>query len=232
MVVDMRQICVRTQHGRADDGAVGTAVERGHERIPGADRRERLLETAAAEFACTGLRGTTTAALAERARISEPVLYAHFENKDSLFRETVERSIDKRLRALEANLAEVTAHSVIECVESMAEATVAVCVSGAANAVLTNWALLETPDYTTDLLRKEVGNVCLLWEHRLAERFPGSRSRGVISMHLVPYAVHACLAYGFWLAAFRHSPASAAPLVRQFAGGIALAASTLISSEL
>ena len=161
-----------------------------------------------------------------------PVLYAHFENKDSLFRETVERSIDKRLRALEANLAEVTAHSVIECVESMAEATVAVCVSGAANAVLTNWALLETPDYTTDLLRKEVGNVCLLWEHRLAERFPGSRSRGVISMHLVPYAVHACLAYGFWLAAFRHSPASAAPLVRQFAGGIALAASTLISSEL
>ena len=141
-------------------------------------------------------------------------------------------AFDKRLRALEANLAEVTAHSVIECVESMAEATVAVCVSGAANAVLTNWALLETPDYTTDLLRKEVGNVCLLWEHRLAERFPGSRSRGVISMHLVPYAVHACLAYGFWLAAFRHSPASAAPLVRQFAGGIALAASTLISSEL
>ena len=134
----------------------------------------------------------------------------------------MERSIDKRLRSLEANLAEVTAHSVIECVESMAEATVAVGVSGAANAVLTNWALLETPDHTAIFIgRKSETSACsgnTGWQ-----RFPESRSRAVISMHLVPYAVHACLAYGFWLAAFRHSPVSAAPLARRFAGGIALA---------
>jgi AcrR family transcriptional regulator len=211
--------------------AGSTDGERRAVRISGADRRERLIEIAAGEFVCRGLRGTTTAALAKRAGISEPVLYIHFENKDRLFRETVERSVEKRLRLLEANLAQVSDDNLVDCVESMAEATVAVCLSDAANAALTAWALLEAPEHAAELHRKEVGSVCLLWERRLAELIPEARSRALISMRLAPYAVQACMAYGFWLASLRHSPGSAAPLARQFAEGIAMAAATLISSE-
>ena len=81
----------RTESGGTSAGADG---ERRAKRISGADRRERLLETAGGEFACKGLRGTTTAALAERAGISEPFCI-HFENKDRLFREAVERGISR-----------------------------------------------------------------------------------------------------------------------------------------
>ena len=179
----------------------------------------------------TGLRGTTTAALAERAGISEPVLYIHFKTKDHLFKETVERNIEERHRTLEGSLALVAERSLSGSVESMALATVAACMSGTGNAVLTNWALLEAPEYAIDLCRLEVGLVCEMWERRLAERFPGPRSRTLISMRLVPYAVHACLAYGFWLATFRHTPESASPLARQFAAGLALVAPSLISSD-
>jgi AcrR family transcriptional regulator len=133
----------RTEFCGTSAGANG---ERPAKRIAAADRRERLLETAAEEFACAGLRGTTTAALAKRAGISEPVLYIHFENKDRLFRETVERSVEKRLRMLEANPAQVDDDTLVDCVERMAEATVAVCLSDAANAALTAWALLEAPE--------------------------------------------------------------------------------------
>jgi AcrR family transcriptional regulator len=198
--------------------------------ISGTDRRERLLETAGGEFAYKGLRGTTTAALAERAGISEPVLYIHFENKDRLFREAVERSIEKRLRLLEAKFAQISSRSSVDCVESMAEATVAVCISSATNAVLTEWALLEAPEHAVELHRNEVGSVCLLWEQRLAECIPDPRSRVFISTRVVPYAVQACIAYGFWLAALRHSPATAGPLGHQLAEGIALAAATQMTT--
>lgn len=218
----------RTEFCGTSAGANG---ERPAKRIAAADRRERLLETAAEEFACAGLRGTTTAALAKRAGISEPVLYIHFENKDRLFRETVERSVEKRLRMLEANPAQVDDDTLVDCVERMAEATVAVCLSDAANAALTAWALLEAPEYAAELHRNEVGSVCLLWERRLAELIPEARSRALISMRLAPYAVQACMAYGLWLASLRHSHGSAAPLACQFAEGIAMAAANLLASE-
>ncbi|MBN1490963.1 MAG: TetR/AcrR family transcriptional regulator [Phycisphaerae bacterium] len=54
-------------------------------RMKAAERRLQLLETAAQLFAEHGYRGTTTAMLAKRARISEPILYRHFANKRDLF---------------------------------------------------------------------------------------------------------------------------------------------------
>lgn len=207
--------------------APALAAERSPRRLSGPDRRAQLLETAAAEFAATGLHGTTTAALAKAAGISEPVLYLHFESKDRLFREAVEYNIETRLRALNARLSSVARENLADCVAGMAESTVSVCVSGAANAALTNWALLEAPEYAVDLHRREAGLVGSMWESQLEQRFPRSRSRAVLSMRLIPYAVQSCLAYGSWLAALRHSEHSAAPLARQFAAWIAQAASAL-----
>jgi AcrR family transcriptional regulator len=205
-------------------------AERRPARISAADRRELLLDAAAGEFASTGLRGTTTAVLAGRAGISEPVLYSHFENKDRLFREAVERGIENRLRLLEAKFKHLSGSTLHDCLASMVEATVDVCLSAATNAVLTEWALLEAPEHAVELHRAEVGRVCMLWECRLAECIRDPRLRALVLMRVVPYSVQACIAYGFWLAALRHSPDTAGPLSHQFAAGIALAATTQVTA--
>jgi AcrR family transcriptional regulator len=54
-------------------------------RMRATDRRRQLLEVAAEQFARYGYRGTTTAQLAKAARITEPILYRHFDNKLDLF---------------------------------------------------------------------------------------------------------------------------------------------------
>lgn len=200
-------------------------------RLAAADRRTQVLEIAAEQFARTGLHGTTTQTLAKAAGVSEPVLYNHFNGKECLFREAVENNIETRLRALDDRLASIGRNSLIEFFESMAEATVAVCVSSAANAVLTNWALLEAPEYAAGLYRAEIGSVGIMWERELARRFPDLPSRVTLSTQFLPDAVDACLAYGFWLATLGHTPESAAALARQFASGVAQAASSFLSGQ-
>jgi AcrR family transcriptional regulator len=59
-------------------------------RMRAPDRRRQLLEVSADLFARQGYRGTTTAALAEAAGITEPILYRHFESKQALFTTLVE----------------------------------------------------------------------------------------------------------------------------------------------
>jgi AcrR family transcriptional regulator len=49
------------------------------------DRREAVIEAAIAEFAENGYRGASTAAIAKRAGISQPYIYALFPDKESLF---------------------------------------------------------------------------------------------------------------------------------------------------
>jgi AcrR family transcriptional regulator len=205
-----------------------------------ADQRTQVLRSAATQFAITGLHGTTTLMLARAARVSERILYAYFGSKEVLFREAVKDNLDTRLNQLEVRTASPvgeseTASAVREsetaAIRRIAEATVTVCVAGAANSILMNWALLEDPEYAADLYRDEVGSVEIVWNRAFTERFPDSPSRRVLSVHLVPYAVGACLAYGFWLATLRHDAESAAALAQGFAAGIAQAASGLLSGQ-
>ncbi len=49
------------------------------------ERREQVLEAATHEFAQRGYHGAGTAAIAERAGISQPYIYALFPNKKELF---------------------------------------------------------------------------------------------------------------------------------------------------
>lgn len=62
--------------------AKGTAVR---ERLTGSERRSRIIETAMLLFAQRGFRGTTTRAIAERAGISEAMLFKHFPTKRQLY---------------------------------------------------------------------------------------------------------------------------------------------------
>jgi len=211
-----------------DDAADTTSAGAPAKRLAGPNRRAQVLRTASTQFAMTGLHGTTTLALAKAAGISEAILYVYFPNKTQLFREAVEINTEARIRSLDSHLSSIATENQIDWIESMAEATMMVCLAGAANAILMNWALLEAPEFATDLYRNEVGSVRILWDREVARRFPASRTGEIVSLHIVPYAVNTCLAHGLWLATLRHTPESAEPLARQFAISIAKSASTVL----
>jgi len=56
-------------------------------RLPAAERREQLIETALAVFASQGYHDTSMNDLADAAGVTKPVLYQHFESKRALYRE-------------------------------------------------------------------------------------------------------------------------------------------------
>ena len=56
-----------------------------------------------------------------------------------------------------------------------------------------------------------------------------SLPRRILSIHLVPHAVSASLAYGFWLAALRHDESGAAAIAQGFVAGIGQTAAALLS---
>ena len=190
-----------------------------------------MLQTAAALFASAGLRGTTVSMIASAAGVPEDTFYVHFENKERLFREVVGNNIDTRLRLLEARAVSAVYESEAAAVERIAEATVKVCTSGAGNSILTSWALLEDHEHAANLYRDEIGSVEFLWNRALAKSFGDSPSRRILSIHLVPHAVTASLAYGFWLAALRHDSSSAGAIAQGFVAGIGKTAAALLREQ-
>ena len=66
-------------------------------RLPAAERRDAVLETALRVFADGSYRGTTTAEIAREAGVSEPVLYRHFGSKRELYLACIEEAW-RRLR--------------------------------------------------------------------------------------------------------------------------------------
>jgi AcrR family transcriptional regulator len=210
------------------DGVFPAARTRS-KRLAGRCRRVQVLHAASAQFALTGLHGTTTLALAQAAGISEALLYVHFGSKTKLFKEAVEINIETRLRSLDNHLSSIAVEKQIDWIESMAEATIMICLTDTTNAILMSWALLEAPEFATEFYRNEIGSVRRLWDREVTRRFPGSRTRDIVSIHIVPCAVNSCMAHGLWLATLRHTPESGEPLARQFANSITKSASTILT---
>lgn len=77
-------------------------------RLPAAQRKTQLLDTAARVFASHGYSGTTTAELAKAAGISEPIIYRHFKSKKDLFIALVDRTGSDTVTAWENDLKGVT----------------------------------------------------------------------------------------------------------------------------
>ena len=61
-------------------------------------RRDQVLEAATHEFAVHGYQGASTAAIAERAGISQPYIYALFPNKRALFLAAHDRMVENLRR--------------------------------------------------------------------------------------------------------------------------------------
>jgi AcrR family transcriptional regulator len=64
-------------------------------RITSEERRDQLIDAAVAEFAANGFHATSTTAIAKRAGISQPYVYALFPNKHELFLAANVRVVDK-----------------------------------------------------------------------------------------------------------------------------------------
>jgi AcrR family transcriptional regulator len=60
-------------------------VTTARQRLPASERRAALLECACRAFSEGSYRGTTTAAIATGAGVTEPVLYRHFDSKRELY---------------------------------------------------------------------------------------------------------------------------------------------------
>jgi AcrR family transcriptional regulator len=75
-------------------------------RLPAAERRLALVETAVRVFAEGSYRGTTTAEIAREAGVSEPILYRHFASKRDLYLAALDHVWSKARSTWEAALAE------------------------------------------------------------------------------------------------------------------------------
>ncbi len=77
------------------------------------ERRDQILEAAVAEFAATGLHGTSTDTIARRVGISQPYLFRLFGTKKDLFIAAVERNFDQTIESFERAAADAPAGQVL-----------------------------------------------------------------------------------------------------------------------
>jgi len=73
-------------------------------RLPAAQRREQLLDTAAQLFGERGYSKTTTALLAKAAGVTEPIIYRHFNSKRELFIALIDRTGEQTIQTWERHL--------------------------------------------------------------------------------------------------------------------------------
>lgn len=73
-------------------------------RLPAAQRREQLLDTAVALFAERGFGGSTTADLAKAAGVTEPIIYRHFASKKDLFIAVIDRTSERTIETWDRQL--------------------------------------------------------------------------------------------------------------------------------
>ena len=77
-------------------------------RLPAAERRQQLVETALGLFAARGMHGTSMDDIAEAAGVTKPVLYQHFRSKRALFLELLGQVGQELLTAITQATAQAT----------------------------------------------------------------------------------------------------------------------------
>jgi AcrR family transcriptional regulator len=69
-------------------------------RLSGTERRAQLIEVGRAVFAKHGYEATSMEELADRAKVSKPILYEHFGGKEGLYAVVVDREMDYVVRRI------------------------------------------------------------------------------------------------------------------------------------
>lgn len=70
------------------------------------DRRQQIVAIAGELFSQKGFRGTTTKEIAERAGVSEAIIFRHFATKDDLYAAILDAKVQQTAERMKAQLAE------------------------------------------------------------------------------------------------------------------------------
>jgi AcrR family transcriptional regulator len=83
-------------------------------RLSGSERRAQLIEVGRAVFAKRGYEGTSMEEIADRAKVSKPIVYEHFGGKEGLYAVIVDREIDYVVRRIVEAIANGSARERVE----------------------------------------------------------------------------------------------------------------------
>jgi AcrR family transcriptional regulator len=83
-------------------------------RLPAAARRAQLIEVGRAVFASRGYDGTSVEEIAQRAKVSKPIVYEHFGGKEGLYAVIVDREMDYVVRRIAESIASGTPRERVE----------------------------------------------------------------------------------------------------------------------
>ncbi len=84
------------------------------QRLPASARRAQLIEVGRAVFAKNGYEATSVEEIAERAKVSKPVVYEHFGGKEGLYAVVVDREMDYVVRRISEAIATGTPRERVE----------------------------------------------------------------------------------------------------------------------
>jgi len=70
------------------------------QRLPAAQRRAQLIDVGRAVFAKRGYEATSVEEIADRAKVSKPIVYEHFGGKEGLYAVVVDREMDYVVRRI------------------------------------------------------------------------------------------------------------------------------------
>lgn len=165
-------------------------------RLPAAQRKEQLLDTAATLFAERGYAGATTAELAKAAGVTEPIIYRHFSSKKDLFVALIDRTGERTIALWERELA--SAQSPAERLQRMIGANPMVSERGRGVYRVIVQAMTEIEDEEIlAAIRRHIDSL-----HRfLAHEVEKAQSEGVVSKAFSPeitawMLLHLGLGYG------------------------------------
>jgi AcrR family transcriptional regulator len=83
-------------------------------RLTGVERRNQLVQVGRAVFAEKGYEGTSVEEIAERAKISKPIIYEHFGGKEGLYAVIVDREMEYVIAQISAAISTGTPRDRIE----------------------------------------------------------------------------------------------------------------------
>lgn len=71
-----------------------------NKRLPASERRAQLIDVGRTVFAKRGYEGTSMEEIADRAKVSKPIVYEHFGGKEGLYAVVVDREMDYVVRRI------------------------------------------------------------------------------------------------------------------------------------
>src|SRR5688500_10964017 len=83
-------------------------------RLPASERRAQLIDVGRAVFAKRGFEAASLEEIAERAKVSRPVLYEHFGGKEGLYAVIIDREMEYLVRRIAEAIATGTPRERIE----------------------------------------------------------------------------------------------------------------------